>query len=106
MLGFMCLIEKYIVVLHNVYSTMTDTNNTTCKTSYLWIGPGMSNPEVIQNLEMGYRMPPPDNCPESLYTVMRLCWNENPDDRPTFEYLRSVLEDFFTATERQYQEQI
>ncbi|KAK5857154.1 hypothetical protein PBY51_010417 [Eleginops maclovinus] len=66
--------------------------------------PGMSNPEVIQNLERGYRMPRPENCPEGLYNVMCLCWGENPEDRPTFEYLRSVLEDFFTATERQYQE--
>ncbi|KAJ4939279.1 hypothetical protein JOQ06_028735 [Pogonophryne albipinna] len=66
--------------------------------------PGMSNPEVIQNLDRGYRMPRPENCPEGLYNVMCLCWGENPEDRPTFEYLRSVLEDFFTATERQYQE--
>lgn len=66
---------------------------------------GMTNPEVIANLERGYRMPCPDNCPEDLYNVMKHCWTENPDNRPTFEYLRSVLEDFFTATERQYQEQ-
>ncbi|XP_076834840.1 LOW QUALITY PROTEIN: tyrosine-protein kinase Lck [Brachyhypopomus gauderio] len=67
--------------------------------------PGMTNPEVIQNLERGYRMPPPDNCPESLYDIMTKCWEENPENRPTFEYLRSVLEDFFTSTERQYQDQ-
>ncbi|KAL0969240.1 hypothetical protein UPYG_G00224370 [Umbra pygmaea] len=67
--------------------------------------PGMSNPEVIQNLERGYRMPRPDNCPEDLYNIMHLCWKDNPENRPTFEYLRSVLEDFFTATEGQYQEQ-
>lgn len=66
--------------------------------------PGMSNPEVIQSLERSYRMPRPDNCPEGLYNVMLWCWKENPEDRPTFDYLRSVLEDFFTATEKQYQE--
>lgn len=66
--------------------------------------PGMSNPEVIQNLDRGYRMPRPENCPEGLFNVMCLCWGENPEDRPTFEYLTSVLEDFVTATERQYQE--
>uniref|UniRef100_A0A672FHB6 Tyrosine-protein kinase n=1 Tax=Salarias fasciatus TaxID=181472 RepID=A0A672FHB6_SALFA len=66
--------------------------------------PGMSNPEVIQNLEQGYRMPKPENCPDGLYNVMCMCWQENPEDRPTFEYLRSVMEDFFIATERQYQE--
>lgn len=73
----------------------------------LWSFPccaGMSNPEVIQSLERAYRMPRPDNCPEGLYSVMLWCWKENPEDRPTFDYLRSVLEDFFTATEKQYQE--
>ena len=65
----------------------------------------MTNPEVIQNLERGYRMVRPDNCPEELYQLMMLCWKERPEDRPTFDYLRSVLEDFFTATEGQYQPQ-
>uniref|UniRef100_A0A674P0J4 Tyrosine-protein kinase n=1 Tax=Takifugu rubripes TaxID=31033 RepID=A0A674P0J4_TAKRU len=66
--------------------------------------PGMSNPEVIHQLEQNYRMPKPENCPDGLYNFMLLCWREKPEDRPTFDYLRSVLEDFFTATERQYQE--
>ena len=65
----------------------------------------MTNPEVIQNLEQGYRMVRPDNCPDELYQLMMLCWKELPEDRPTFDYLRSVLEDFFTATEGQYQPQ-
>ncbi|KAJ8333108.1 hypothetical protein SKAU_G00420040 [Synaphobranchus kaupii] len=67
--------------------------------------PGMTNPEVIQNLERGYRMPRPDDCPEELYSIMNLCWQEAPEKRPTFEYLRSVLEDFFTAQKQQYQTQ-
>lgn len=65
---------------------------------------GMTNPEVIQNLERGYRMPKPEDCPDGLYGIMQHCWNENPEARPTFEYLKNVLEDFSTATERQYQE--
>lgn len=64
----------------------------------------MSNPEVIDNLERGYRMPKPENCSDGLFNIMCDCWRENPDDRPTFEYLRSVLGDFSTATERQYQD--
>ncbi|KAL0604916.1 Proto-oncogene tyrosine-protein kinase LCK [Plecturocebus cupreus] len=67
--------------------------------------PGMTNPEVIQKLEQGYRMVCPDNCPEELYNIMMLCWKERPEDRPTFDYLHNVLEDFFTATEGQYQPQ-
>ena len=64
---------------------------------------GMSNPEVIQNLERAYRMPKPENCPEGLYNIMGMCWRENPDDRPTFEYLQGFLEDYFSSTEPQYQ---
>lgn len=63
----------------------------------------MTNPEVIQNLELGYRMPRPDSCPFELYAVMVKCWQENPEERPTFEYLQFTLEDFYTATETQYE---
>ncbi|KAM4795875.1 tyrosine-protein kinase Lck [Rhinophrynus dorsalis] len=64
--------------------------------------PGMTNPEVIERLEHGYRMPQPENCPTGLYDLMLCCWKESPEERPTFEFLRSMLEDFFTATESQY----
>ncbi|XP_036607270.1 tyrosine-protein kinase HCK isoform X2 [Trichosurus vulpecula] len=67
--------------------------------------PGMSNPEVIRSLDRGYRMPRTNNCPEELYSIMTRCWMNKPEDRPTFEYLQSVLEDFYTATESQYQKQ-
>ncbi|KAJ6661202.1 hypothetical protein lerEdw1_015339, partial [Lerista edwardsae] len=65
--------------------------------------PEMTNPEVVQSLELGYRMPRPDSCPLELYAVMEKCWQENPDERPTFEYLQFILEDFYTATETQYE---
>ncbi|XP_058288904.1 tyrosine-protein kinase HCK isoform X2 [Hylobates moloch] len=67
--------------------------------------PGMSNPEVIRALERGYRMPRPENCPEELYNIMMRCWKNRPEERPTFEYIQSVLDDFYTATESQYQQQ-
>ncbi|XP_069035701.1 tyrosine-protein kinase HCK isoform X1 [Lepisosteus oculatus] len=67
--------------------------------------PGMSNPEVIRSLERGYRMPRTESCPEELYDIMIKCWKNKPEERPTFEYLQSVLEDFYTATESQYQRQ-
>ncbi|XP_042302908.1 tyrosine-protein kinase Blk [Sceloporus undulatus] len=65
--------------------------------------PAMTNPEVIQNLERGYRMPCPDSCPPELYAIMMKCWMQNPNERPTFEHLQTILEDFYTSTERQYQ---
>ncbi|MCJ8731780.1 hypothetical protein PDJAM_G00203420 [Pangasius djambal] len=65
--------------------------------------PGMVNREVLEQVERGYRMPCPQGCPESLHEMMRLCWKKDPDERPTFEYIQSFLEDYFTATEPQYQ---
>ncbi|XP_058894264.2 tyrosine-protein kinase HCK isoform X2 [Kogia breviceps] len=67
--------------------------------------PGMSNPEVIRALERGYRMSRPEHCPEELYNIMTRCWKNRPEERPTFEYIQSVLDDFYTATESQYQQQ-
>lgn len=66
---------------------------------------GMTNPEVIRSLEKGYRMQRLESCPSELYKIMLECWKNKPEDRPTFDYLQSVLEDFYTATESQYQQQ-
>lgn len=66
---------------------------------------GMTNPEVIRALEKGYRMQRLESCPAELYEIMLVCWKNKPEDRPTFDYLQSVLEDFYTATESQYQQQ-
>uniref|UniRef100_A0ACB8F7D0 Uncharacterized protein n=2 Tax=Sphaerodactylus townsendi TaxID=933632 RepID=A0ACB8F7D0_9SAUR len=67
--------------------------------------PGMSTQEVMRAIERGYRMPPTEGCPKELYEIMMLCWKSKPEDRPTFESNKSILEDFFTATESQYQQQ-
>ncbi|XP_017686632.1 PREDICTED: tyrosine-protein kinase Fgr isoform X2 [Lepidothrix coronata] len=65
--------------------------------------PGMNNREVLEQVERGYRMQCPGSCPSSLHEVMVQCWKREPEERPTFEYLQSFLEDYFTATEPQYQ---
>ncbi|XP_018599096.1 tyrosine-protein kinase Blk [Scleropages formosus] len=66
--------------------------------------PGMTNPEVIRHLDKHYRMPCPEHCPAELYEVMLKCWQERPEDRPTFEHLQYILNDFFIATEGQYEQ--
>uniref|UniRef100_A0A669DG83 Tyrosine-protein kinase n=2 Tax=Oreochromis niloticus TaxID=8128 RepID=A0A669DG83_ORENI len=65
--------------------------------------PGMVNREVLDQVERGYRMPCPTECPESLHELMLSCWRKEPEERPTFEYLQGFLEDYFTSTEPQYQ---
>ncbi|XP_059212150.1 tyrosine-protein kinase Blk [Centropristis striata] len=67
--------------------------------------PGMTNPEVIRSLDQSYRMPRPDGCPEELYDIIMMCWRQKADDRPTFEFLQNILNDFFIATEGQYEMQ-
>ena len=57
--------------------------------------PGMIDAQVLEAIETGYRMPPPENCPELLYEIMTECWKRNPESRPTFETLQWRLEDFF-----------
>uniref|UniRef100_A0AAV2LZ31 Tyrosine-protein kinase n=1 Tax=Knipowitschia caucasica TaxID=637954 RepID=A0AAV2LZ31_KNICA len=65
--------------------------------------PGMVNREVLDQVERGYRMPCPAECPESMHELMLTCWRKEPEERPTFEYLQGFLEDYFTSTEPQYQ---
>lgn len=35
----------------------------------------------------------PDNCPETLYTMMCRCWQHRPSARPTFLQIVSILLD-------------
>ncbi|KAK1797452.1 hypothetical protein P4O66_008301 [Electrophorus voltai] len=63
--------------------------------------PGMLNREVVEQLCCGYRMPCPPECPASLYELMLECWKKEPDQRPTFHYIKTFLEDladYFNAT--------
>ncbi|KAF3833825.1 hypothetical protein F7725_025029 [Dissostichus mawsoni] len=70
---------------------------------FLKDGEGMNNREVLEQVERGYRMPCAPGSPASLHELMVQCWRREADERHTFEYLQSFLEDYFTATEPQYQ---
>ncbi len=67
----------------------------------------MQNREVLNQISQHkYRLPKPNGveCPDSYYDMMLKCWDEVPDNRPTFEYLFHFFEDYFVATERQHYE--
>ncbi|XP_052256074.1 tyrosine-protein kinase SRK3-like isoform X3 [Dreissena polymorpha] len=66
--------------------------------------PGMTNREVINQVENGYRMPRPSKCSPAMYEIMVKCWDKRPEERPTFEYLFNFFDDYFIATEPSYQE--
>ncbi|PVD35762.1 hypothetical protein C0Q70_02725 [Pomacea canaliculata] len=67
--------------------------------------PGMAGSEVLLKVERGYRMERPKGglgCSEAFYEIMGKCWNEAPEQRPTFEFLHSIFIDYFTSTEQDY----
>lgn len=66
--------------------------------------PGMTNAEVLHQVEHGYRMQCPQGCPPQLYDIMLECWNKDFLKRPTFETLQWQLEDFFTLSDSEYKE--
>jgi fyn-related kinase len=59
--------------------------------------PGMTNAEVLRQVDQGYRLPQPPNCPPSLYTIMRECWHAQPENRPSFSILQYRLENEYTG---------
>uniref|UniRef100_A0A7N5ZYH5 Tyrosine-protein kinase n=1 Tax=Anabas testudineus TaxID=64144 RepID=A0A7N5ZYH5_ANATE len=54
--------------------------------------PKMSLVEVKEKVQKGYRMDAPEDCPPGVYSIMRVCWEEDPRKRPTFHKLREKLE--------------
>nr|CAB3266555.1 proto-oncogene tyrosine-protein kinase Src-like [Phallusia mammillata] len=62
--------------------------------------PDMAPLETLFQIKEGQRMPHPTDCdcPMSAYELMFQCWQENPQDRPTFRDLREKLKNFYTTT--------
>ncbi|XP_043565973.1 tyrosine-protein kinase HCK-like isoform X1 [Chiloscyllium plagiosum] len=54
--------------------------------------PGLTFAQTVQFLESGLRMQRPLGCPEELYYVMLMCWEEEPCSRPSFQLLRDLLQ--------------
>jgi hypothetical protein len=51
----------------------------------------MSNREVVEEVSKGYRLTPPNNCPEVIRSLMKDCWKEDPEDRPSFGEIFRVI---------------
>ena len=65
-----------------------------CFNNVLQIFAGMSNHEVADKIEKGYRMQKPSTnppFPDSVYDIMLQCWHASDVDRPTFEDLSVSL---------------
>ncbi|TSK58082.1 Protein-tyrosine kinase 2-beta [Bagarius yarrelli] len=53
----------------------------------------LENREVINQLELGIRLPKPEQCPPALYSLMTCCWSYDPNERPTFTELVCKIND-------------
>ncbi|XP_035297058.1 tyrosine-protein kinase Fer isoform X2 [Cricetulus griseus] len=53
--------------------------------------PGMTNQQAREQVERGYRMSAPQNCPEEIFKIMMKCWDYKPENRPRFSELHKEL---------------
>ncbi|XP_022083827.1 fibroblast growth factor receptor-like isoform X2 [Acanthaster planci] len=91
-------------VRHNIYTTQSDVWSfgillweiaTVGATPY----PTISSESLPAKLKKGYRMPKPSNCDDHSYDLMRKCWDEDPEKRPTFTNLVATLSEMATNTD-------
>ncbi|XP_031845294.1 tyrosine-protein kinase Fer isoform X5 [Nomia melanderi] len=53
---------------------------------------GMSNAQAREKIDTGYRMPAPENTPDEIYRLMLRCWEYEPEKRPHFDQIYTVVE--------------
>lgn len=68
--------------------------------------PGLTNTEVLQQVEKGMRMTHESmpGCPKPLYDVMMECWHKDPQKRLTFETLKWKLDLVFETEASEYKD--
>eukprot|EP00058_Branchiostoma_floridae_P001500 XP_002586988.1 hypothetical protein BRAFLDRAFT_241680 [Branchiostoma floridae] len=49
--------------------------------------PGVAGKDLKEQLQAGYRMRQPEDCPDAMYDLMLHCWQWKPTERPSFQLL-------------------
>ncbi|KAH3746632.1 hypothetical protein DPMN_181041 [Dreissena polymorpha] len=52
---------------------------------------GYTDAQTLKKVEEGYRMPAPQNTPDSIYQLMLKCWEKTPSSRITFQEMQNRL---------------
>ena len=60
--------------------------------------PRVRTEELKNYLLGGYRMLPPENCPNEIFEIMGKCWRLNLEERPNFSYLKNCFSDLLTIS--------
>jgi len=58
--------------------------------------PSVPHQELFDLLRSGCRMEKPHQCSEDIYDLMRACWNQQPEHRPSFTKIVEYLDFFLT----------
>ncbi|XP_061187712.1 hepatocyte growth factor receptor-like [Saccostrea echinata] len=61
--------------------------------------PEVDNWDVLRYIKKNRRMPQPPFCPDPLYTVMRNCWEFDPNNRPQFSELVTSIKEMLVVLE-------
>ena len=54
--------------------------------------PGMKRQQLCTFIKSKSVMSQPDECPTSIYNIMRQCWEYSQSDRPNFGQIKEMLE--------------
>eukprot|EP00731_Ephydatia_muelleri_P030665 Em0022g179a len=84
------------VITHAKFSSKSDVWSYGILQWELWTGgktpyPTFTNPQVLDEVLMGYRLERPKMCPVEVYQLMGKCWQANPECRPSFGELYGAL---------------
>ncbi|XP_076672731.1 tyrosine-protein kinase Fer isoform X3 [Andrena cerasifolii] len=53
---------------------------------------GLSNSQAREKIDGGYRLPAPEGTPDEIYRLMLRCWEYEPEKRPHFDQIYTVVE--------------
>ncbi len=62
----------------------------------MYILTAFSNQEVYNTITSGYECPSPPKCPSHIYDIMLMCWKDSAHERPDFNELKRLLENYST----------
>ena len=64
------------------------------------------DPDMLERkLAAGYRPSNPTHAPEHIFPIMQKCWEENPDDRPSFSDFMQHCDNFYNLSDNYSKEQ-
>ncbi|XP_050921841.1 protein-tyrosine kinase 2-beta isoform X2 [Lates calcarifer] len=64
----------------------------------------LENGQVINQLESGVRLPKPQFCPPTIYSLLTRCWSYEPQSRPSFSQLVCSLSEIHRMEQEQEKE--